>query len=168
MQGEWFQTGDAFLLMYSITSRNSFRGARDILKRILKVRECLVPGDVSMVICGNKSDLEDEREVPKEDGQAFADKYGYPFLEISAREGVNVVESFHAIVRDVKQKRKVEEKKEKQKKKEKEKEKGKESGKNKKTSLRRSHLARTWSDVRSIPPSSSSSNNIRRSKCVIQ
>jgi GTPase KRas protein len=104
MQGEWFQTGDAFLLMYAINSRNSFRGARDILKRILKVRECLTD-DVSFVVCANKADLEDEREVSKAEGKEFADKFGFAFFEISAREGFNVVEVFEAIVRDVKAKR---------------------------------------------------------------
>lgn len=38
-----------------------------------------------VVICGNKADMEDAREVSKEDGQALAQKLNCPFFETSAK-----------------------------------------------------------------------------------
>ncbi len=37
------------------------------------------------MICGNKADMEDAREVSKEDGQALAQKLNCPFFETSAK-----------------------------------------------------------------------------------
>ena len=50
---------------------------------------------------GNKCDLEEERVVPKEEGQALADEYGCPYYETSAKDHVNVDESFSQLVREV-------------------------------------------------------------------
>ena len=47
-----------------------------------------------MIIVGNKSDLEDKREVSNEEGREFAEKYGLDFFETSAKTGANVNEMF--------------------------------------------------------------------------
>jgi len=104
MQGEWFRTGDAFLLMYAINDRASLKGAESILQRILRVRDSQLD-EVSIVVVGNKCDLEDQREVSREEGEALASSMGSRFFEISAKEGFNVVEVFEAIVHEVEKKR---------------------------------------------------------------
>ena len=43
-----------------------------------------------MVLVGNKSDLDDRRQVNTEEGQELADKYGLRFYETSAKTGDNV------------------------------------------------------------------------------
>ena len=43
---------------------------------------------------GNKSDLSDKREVSYDEGQELAKFYGISFLETSAKETVNIGESF--------------------------------------------------------------------------
>ena len=47
-----------------------------------------------MIIVGNKSDLEDKREVSNEEGRELAEKYGLDFFETSAKTGANVNEMF--------------------------------------------------------------------------
>ena len=41
-------------------------------------------GDLAIIVVGNKKDLEDAREVPTEEGQAFAETHKCYFLETSA------------------------------------------------------------------------------------
>ena len=52
---------------------------------------------VPIVLVGNKCDIPD-REVTKEQGQALAESFGVPYFESSAKERLNVDESFHALV----------------------------------------------------------------------
>jgi len=106
MQGEWFRTGDAFLLMYAINDRSSLKGSESILQRIIRVRESRME-EVAIVVVGNKCDLEDQREVTREEGEALAASMGSRFFEISAKEGFNVYEVFEAIVREVEKKREI-------------------------------------------------------------
>ena len=46
------------------------------------------------MLIGNKSDLNLEREVSKEEGQAFADLHNLIFFETSAKTGHNIDELF--------------------------------------------------------------------------
>ena len=52
-----------------------------------------------MVLVGNKCDLEDERVIGKEVGQALARNWGSTFLETSAKQKINVneVSFFHIL-----------------------------------------------------------------------
>lgn len=43
-----------------------------------------------IVLCGNKSDLEDQRVVKEEEARGLAEKYGIPYFETSAANGTNV------------------------------------------------------------------------------
>lgn len=52
---------------------------------------------VPIVLVGNKCDIP-EREVTREQGQALADSFGVPYFESSAKERLNVEESFHELV----------------------------------------------------------------------
>ncbi len=49
-------------------------------------------GQPPLVLVGNKNDLEDERVVGREMGQALARKWKCTFLETSAKDSANVNE----------------------------------------------------------------------------
>lgn len=53
------------------------------------------------IVAGNKVDLAGDREVPAREGLEWARKHGCGFMETSARERVNVEETFGLIVRRV-------------------------------------------------------------------
>ncbi|KAJ6250793.1 ras-like protein [Anaeramoeba flamelloides] len=89
------QKGDAFFLVFSLTSRTSFAAIRKIYDRIKKIRETSVP----ILIIGNKSDLTSERLISREDAEEFAKKMSSPYLETSAKTGENVTECFETLVR---------------------------------------------------------------------
>ena len=50
---------------------------------------------------GNKCDLEEQRVVPKSEGEDLAGMYKCPFFETSAKDHVNVDECFRELVREV-------------------------------------------------------------------
>ena len=50
---------------------------------------------ITVILIGNKKDLEDKRQVSYEEGEAFAKENGLMFLETSAKTAYNVVEPFN-------------------------------------------------------------------------
>jgi GTPase SAR1 family protein len=57
------RTGEGFLLVYSITSRQSFEEILTFQQQILRVKD---KDYFPMIVVGNKADLEGEREVSTE------------------------------------------------------------------------------------------------------
>lgn len=57
--------GDAYVVVYSITDRNSFQNAVQLIKNI-RERESAVKRHVPIILVGNKSDLVRKRVVNKE------------------------------------------------------------------------------------------------------
>jgi len=78
------------LLVYDITRRDTFNH----LTRWLE--EALQNGNKNMTIMliGNKSDLEHRRQVTAEEGEQFAKEHGLIFFETSAKTATNVEEAF--------------------------------------------------------------------------
>jgi GTPase SAR1 family protein len=55
-----------------------------------------------LVLAGNKVDLEEDRQVPKDAGEKLAKKYkNCTFIETSAKLQVNVSEAFETLVRKI-------------------------------------------------------------------
>jgi len=96
------RTGDGFLCVYSITLQASFDEAINLHEHILRVKDA---DSVPFVLVGNKCDLQDDREVPTDRGQSLAKDLECPFLEASAKTRTHVVESFEALVREIKKSR---------------------------------------------------------------
>jgi GTPase KRas protein len=63
MREQYMRTGEGFLLVYSITSRQSFEEILTFQQQILRVKD---KDYFPMIVVGNKCDLESEREVSTE------------------------------------------------------------------------------------------------------
>ncbi|XP_033729364.1 circularly permutated Ras protein 1-like [Pecten maximus] len=98
VRDQYTRTGDAFLLVYSITDRSSFEEAEAIYDMLLKIK-----GDnhVPAVLCGNKIDLDATRDVSHDEGKVLAQKLGIPFMETSAKDGTNITQVFEVLVKEV-------------------------------------------------------------------
>ena len=77
-------------MVYDITNRNSFQNIKSWLEDCKKQS----PKTVFLVLIGNKTDLEEKRQVTYEEGAAFAEKRGLLFFETSAKTGQNIEEIF--------------------------------------------------------------------------
>ncbi|KAI0014219.1 ras-domain-containing protein [Xylariaceae sp. FL0662B] len=101
MREQYMRTGEGFLLVYSITSSQSFEEIRTFQQQILRVKDKDPTDYFPMVVVGNKCDLEGEREVPRQDGEALAKQFQCPFVETSAKSRTNVDKAFFDLVREI-------------------------------------------------------------------
>ncbi|CAF95016.1 unnamed protein product [Tetraodon nigroviridis] len=90
----YYRGAMGFLLMYDITSQESFCAVQDWATQI----KTYSWGNAQVVLVGNKVDLEEERQVPTEDAQRLATELGFQFFEASAKDNVNVKEVFDSLV----------------------------------------------------------------------
>lgn len=58
-------------------------------------------------LVGNKTDLESERKVSRNEGAELAKSFGCPFVECSAKTHTNIHEVFHEIIREIRKDRAV-------------------------------------------------------------
>ena len=56
---------------------------------------------VPMVLVGNKCDLDDQRQVPLDEGKKLAEEWGCPFMEVSAKEKIRNEDCFFQVVREI-------------------------------------------------------------------
>ena len=78
------------MVVYDITSRDSFNNVMSWIEDCKNQS----PKTIFMILVGNKSDLEDKRQVSYEEGQDLAEKNELLFFETSAKDGINVEEVF--------------------------------------------------------------------------
>ncbi len=93
------------LLVYDVTNRSSFEALEGWLKDMLAgVGMEASPNGVSgmvIMLVGNKTDLEHKRKVSREEGEQFARDHGLLFIETSAKDNLNVSESFNETARAI-------------------------------------------------------------------
>lgn len=51
------------------------------------------------ILCGNKSDLDSERQVTTDEAEKEATARGMAFLETSAKTGANIQEAFETLIK---------------------------------------------------------------------
>ncbi|OOQ86906.1 RAS small monomeric GTPase [Penicillium brasilianum] len=114
---------DAFLLVYDITNPSSLhtldyfmeminleaeqrvedndRLRKELVNKGVDIKEQIGLPPPVKIVAGNKCDLKDGRAVPAREGLEYARKHGCGFMETSAREMVNIEETFALLVRRV-------------------------------------------------------------------
>jgi len=81
------------VVVYDISSQKSFQQTRKWIDDVRSERG----NDVIIVLVGNKTDLNDKREVTTQAGEEEAKKSGLLFIETSAKVGYNVKPLFKRI-----------------------------------------------------------------------
>uniref|UniRef100_A0A3B3DC73 small monomeric GTPase n=2 Tax=Oryzias melastigma TaxID=30732 RepID=A0A3B3DC73_ORYME len=90
----YYRGAMGFLLMYDISNLESFNAVKDWATQI----KMYSLNNAQVILVGNKCDLEDDRDIPTEDGQRLADDLGFQFFEASAKENINVKQVFEHLV----------------------------------------------------------------------
>ena len=99
MRELYIKSGMGFLLVYSVTDKQSLDELMDLREQVLRIKDS---SKVPMVLVGNKADLTDERVISVEDGITVSTKWGrVPFYETSALLRSNVDEVFVDLVRQI-------------------------------------------------------------------
>jgi GTPase KRas len=75
MREQYMRTGEGFLLVYSITSRQSFEEMLTFQQQILRVKD---KDYFPMIVVGNKADLDSEREVSTEGMSSLPPGFNFP------------------------------------------------------------------------------------------
>nr|DBA19296.1 TPA: hypothetical protein GDO54_015157 [Pyxicephalus adspersus] len=94
----YYRDAHALLLLYDVTNKTSFDNIQAWLTEIHEYAH----KDVVIMLLGNKVDSTHERAVKMEDGERLAKEYGVPFMETSAKSGLNVELAFMAIAKELK------------------------------------------------------------------
>jgi len=94
----YFRGAQGIVLVYDVTDRRSFESIRNWISQIQQHADV----HVNKILVGNKCDMLDEKVVSSEEGQKLATEFGMEFWEDSAKNNVNVEESFLSIAKSVK------------------------------------------------------------------
>ncbi|XP_036409598.1 GTP-binding protein Di-Ras1-like [Megalops cyprinoides] len=95
MQRLSISKGHAFILVYSITSKQSLEELKPIYQQVLAIKGSVE--NIPIMLVGNKSD-ETMREVETKEGEAQATAWKCAFMETSAKMNYNVKELFQELL----------------------------------------------------------------------
>ena len=88
---------DGIIFMYDISKKDSFLNLKNW---IAEIDNSKLP-DVKFVICGNKIDLEENREVTEEMKKKLSKEFETDIIEISAKKGIKIEEPFDMLINKI-------------------------------------------------------------------
>ena len=95
--GAYYKGSKGAFVVYDITRKDTFISTD---KWINDLKTGADP-KINIILIGNKTDLEDKREVLKEQGEEKAKSFGCAFFETSALNGNNIDKGFELMVSEV-------------------------------------------------------------------
>ena len=90
----YYKGSHGIILIYDVTSRRTFESIRNWVSQIREE----ATEKVTIYLVANKIDMDEDRKVKKEEGEKLAKELGLPFMETSAKSGINVDKIFDDLV----------------------------------------------------------------------
>lgn len=89
----WINSSDGFILVFSITDRESFEICKSRFERI-KLNKRNKEGSYKIILAGNKSDCTEKRVISTEEARLLAESWDTEYIECSAKNMINIEETF--------------------------------------------------------------------------
>ena len=89
----FYKNADGLFVIFDLTNEDSFNHVKNWINEAKDNKS-----DIKMILIGNKSDSEDERKVDKDRALKFSEENNLQYFETSAKNGLNIEESFNAII----------------------------------------------------------------------
>ena len=93
----YYKGAKGAFIVYDITRKNSFESVEKWVSDVTAVAD----KKITVVLIGNKCDLEDQRQVTKEQGEEKSSKLEIAFLETSAFSGENLEKAFEMMMNEI-------------------------------------------------------------------
>ena len=93
---QYYKGANGVLLIYDICSRKTFERVEFWLKELKENNRI---DELFICLVGNKSDLEDKREISIEEGEKYATDNNILFLEVSAKSGKGITDLFKKVIK---------------------------------------------------------------------
>ena len=91
----YYKKADCCLLVYDIANSESFKECKNYYNGCIK-EKC--KKNIKVMVLGNKTDLENERQVSSKEGADFAVENEYIFMETSCYKNTNVANAFETLI----------------------------------------------------------------------
>ena len=102
VRDNYFRSGEGFLCVFSLVDRESFAGVSEIRDSVLRVK---VDERTPLILVGNKSDLQESREVSQAEAESMASTWGVPYVETSAKTKLNVDKIYYDLMTTIQQRK---------------------------------------------------------------
>ena len=93
----YYKGAKGAFIVYDITRKQSFDSVEKWVNDVTAVAD----KKITIILIGNKCDLEDQRQITKEQGEEKANKLEIAFLETSAYSGENLDKAFDKMMNEV-------------------------------------------------------------------
>ncbi|XP_013389046.1 ras-related protein Rab-22A [Lingula anatina] len=90
----YYRGASAAIIVYDVTKRDTFDAVKGWVRELANYG----PKDIIIALAGNKSDLEDLREVTKKEAAQYAEQIQAIFIETSAKNDSGIKELFTRII----------------------------------------------------------------------
>lgn len=87
----YIKNATGVFIVYDITKRSSFESLSDWLNFVKENSD----SNCIYILCGNKVDIEDQRQVSYDEAEKFAKVNEMVFYEVSAKTGSNILKLFY-------------------------------------------------------------------------
>ena len=91
----YYRGANAIIIVFDLSDKKSFTSITEWLKQIEKHSN----ENVFKFLVGNKSDLVDKRQITYEEANQYANEHKLPYIETSAKEGININELFDSSIK---------------------------------------------------------------------
>ncbi|KAJ3228319.1 GTP-binding protein [Clydaea vesicula] len=93
----YYRGAMGIFIVYDVTDRKSFESLNEWKRNVEK----LSTKDVTVILIGNKCDMESDRKISIEEGRAKANEFNCNFFETSSKNNIGIEEAFLTMAKDI-------------------------------------------------------------------